>query len=373
MLKKLDIYIIKKFLGTFFLSIVLIIGLAIVFDFSEKFDDFYENNAPIKGIIFDYYLNFIPYNVNLFSFLFTFISVIFFTSRMAAHSEIIAIRSSGMSFLRMLVPYLISAFIIAALSFFLSNYIIPKANVDKILFENTYIKKAHPNRESNIHKQIEPGIFIYMESYRNYLNLGYKFSMEKYALRKLVTSSGDSIMALGKLKSKLVSDYIKWDTAKNKWTIHNYYIRDFVAREEKIRKGRQIDTSLRITPDEFSRKLNLAEAMTTPELKAHIEEQKMRGSDIIESFLVEKHKRTAFPFSTFILTIIGVSLSSKRIRGGTGMHIGFGLALSSAYILFKEVSFQFAINGNMLPMLAVWLPNIIFAVVAAGLYYWAPK
>lgn len=373
MLKKIDYYIIKKFLGTFFFTIVLIISISVVFDFSEKIDDFIEKEAPLKAILFDYYLNFIPYYVNLFSFLFTFVSVIFFTSRMASNSEIIAIRSCGVSFPRMLVPYFVSALIIAIFSFLLSNYIIPPANATRLAFENQYIKNRYKNRDRNIHKQVEPGTFVYMESYRNSINLGYKFSMESYEISKIRLGNGDSLKVLGSLRSKLVSDYIKWDTIKNKWVIHNYYIRKYKGRKEVLEQGRKIDTTLRITPEEFSRRLNIVETMNLPQLNAFIKEQKLRGSDTIENYLIEKYKRGAFPFSTFILTLIGVGLASKKMRGGIGMHIGLGILMSFSYIMFMQVSFQFSISGSMSPMLAVWIPNIIFAILSVFVYRWAPK
>lgn len=359
MLKKLDVYIIKQFLGTFFFSIALIITIAIVFDFSEKIDNFIDKEAPIKAIFLDYYLNFIPYFANLFSFLFTFIAVIYFTSRMANRSETVAIRASGVSFARFLRPYFISAFIIAVISFFLSALIIPKANSVRLDFEEKYIRGHYYYSDRNIHKQVQPGTFIYMESYNNRVDIGYNFSIEHFED--------------GKLKRKLMSDYIKWDSTKNKWTIHNYYIRHIKGNRETLEKGARKDTTLRIQPKEFKRRLNFVETMTLGELDDYIDEQYLRGNSHMENFLIEKHKRIAFPFSSFILTLIGASLASRRVKGGTGAHIGLGIALSFTYILFMQVSFQFAIGGTMSPLLAVWIPNIIFGIVAGILYYRTPQ
>lgn len=358
-MKKLDVYIIKKFLGTFFFAIVLIITIAIVFDFSEKIDNFIEKEAPMSGIFLDYYLNFIPYFANLFSFLFTFIAVIYFTSRMSNRSEIVAIRASGVSFERFLRPYFISAFIIAGLSFFLSSYVIPKANETRLEFEDKYIRNQFYYSDRNIHKQVKPGTFIYMESYNNRIDIGYNFSIEHYEE--------------GLLKRKLMSDYIKWDTTRNKWRIHNYYIRYIDGTNERLEKGARKDTTLRIKPKEFKRRVNFVETMTQGELNDYIEEQRLRGNSQLENFLIEKHKRAAFPFSTFILTVIGATLASRKVKGGTGAHIGVGIALSFTYILFMQVSFQFAISGNMSPLLAVWVPNIIFGAIALVLYYFTPK
>lgn len=359
-LKILDFYIIKKFLGTFFFSIVIILSIAVVFDFSEKIDDFIENGAPFREVIFDYYLNFIPYFAVLFSSLFTFISVIFFTSKMAYNTEIIAILSSGVSFRRLLIPYMLSATLIAIFAFSLSNYVIPNANKIKLDFEEKYIhsRPVSFNRK-NIHRQVRPGVFVYMESYSNISLTGYNFSIEKYEE--------------GKLKSKLMADQIRWDTTKNKWSIRRYYIRDIDGLEETLTTGNSIDTSLNMYPEDFSRRLNVVESMSLGELNEFIKESKMQGEVNITAFLIEKYRRTAFPFSTFILTLIGVAVSSRKARGGIGVQLGAGLAISFSYILFMQFSSQFSIGGSLPPLVAVWIPNIIFAIVAIFLYKMAPK
>ncbi len=358
-MKKLDIYIIKKFLGTFFYAIVIIILIAVVFDYSEKIDDFLENQAPFSAIIFDYYLNFVPFFANLFSHLFTFIAVIYFTSKMASTSEITAILSSGISFNRMLVPYFISAVIIALFTFTLGSYIIPPANKTRLAFEEQYIFSRYNNTERHIHRQLAPGVLIYMENYSSTNDIGYKFSIEKFE---------DS-----KLKSKLLSDYIKWDTIKNKWTIHNYTIREINDMDETLITGREIDTTLNMTPEEFRTRQNVVETMNLNELNRFIDKQIERGVESIEYYLIEKHKRIAAPFSVFILTLIGVSLSVRKTRGGIGAHIGLGILLSFSHILFMQVSHQFAISGSMSPMIAVWVPNILFLFIGIGLYFNAPK
>ncbi|MDK2978517.1 MAG: lipopolysaccharide export system permease protein [Bacteroidales bacterium] len=358
-LKKIDIYIIKKFLGTYFFAILLIISIAVVFDISEKIEDFIEKEAPLKAIVFDYYLNFIPYFANLFSSLFTFIAVIFFTSKMAYNTEIIAILSSGVSFRRMLYPYFISALIIALFSFALMAYVIPPANAVRLDFTYKYIKNPIRNTDKNIHRQIEPGVFIYMKSYNTTNDIGYKFSMEHFDERE-------------NLQSKLMSDYIKWDSTNNKWAIRNYYIREINGLEEEIITGTSIDTALNMKPEEFKRIENFTETMNIHELNDYINKQRMQGADVI-SLLIDKYSRVAYPFSTFILTLIGVSLSSRKIRGGIGMHIGFGLLLSFSYILFMRFSTMFAVNGTMNPLFAVWLPNLIYAIISLFLYRLAPK
>ncbi|NBC83291.1 MAG: LptF/LptG family permease [Bacteroidetes bacterium] len=360
-MKRLDVFIVKKFLGTFFFAIILIIGIAIIFDFSEKIDDFMENSAPLEAILRDYYLNFIPYFAVLFSSLFTLISVIFFTSKMAYNTEIIAILSNGISFRRMLVPYFVSATVITIMAIILNNYAIPHANEKRFEFEERYYHSS-PRRftEKHIHKQIEPGLFVYMDNYSTASNTGYKFSMEYFEN--------------GNLKSKLLSDYIRWDTTTNKWKIYNYWIRDYLpGGEQKLTLGRNIDTTLNMHPEEFKRRDNVIESMSLGELNDFIDEQRMQGSPNIPAYLVEKYKRFAFPFSTFILTVIGVSVSSRKVRGGIGMHIGLGMLIGFTYILFMQFSTQFAISGAFSPMLAVWTPNIIFTFVAIILYKLAPK
>jgi lipopolysaccharide export system permease protein len=359
-LKIIDKYVIRKFLGTFFFAILLIVMIAVIFDFSEKIDDFIEKDAPFKAVIFDYYLNFIPYFAVLFMPLFTFVAVIYFTSRMAYNTEIIAILSSGVSFDRLLRPYFISATIIAIFSFLLNNFVIPDSTKEMLAFEELYYRnKPATFTKNNVHRQIEPGVIIYLESFNTYNNYGRKFSIEKFEK--------------GKLVSKLLSDDIRWDSTKNKWTIRNYYIRDYEGTNQKITTGITIDTTLSITPEEFKRRDNAIQAMDLKELNHYISSQKMQGSSNIELSLIEKYKRFSIPFSTFILTIIGVSVSSRKAKGGIGMHIGIGLLLSFSYILFMQFSTQFAIGGIFNPLMAVWIPNIIFAVIAFLLYRLAPK
>jgi lipopolysaccharide export system permease protein len=356
----IDRYIIKKFLGTFFFALILIIVVAVVFDFSEKVDDFLEKNASAKAIIFEYYLNFIPNFAVLFSSLFTFIAVIFFTSKMAYNTEIIAILASGMSFRRMMYPYILSAAFISLFSFALSNFVIPHANKKRLEFEEHYIR-SHPYNfnKRNVHKQVQPGVYVFMESFSNSSDMGYKFSMEKFEN--------------GQLKSKLLSDYIRWDTVKHKWNIQNYYIRDINGLSEKIRKGQSLDTTINLNPSEFKQRENFVETMNLSELTRYIKTIQSQGADNVNTFLIEKHKRLAYPISTFILTMIGVTLSSRKVRGGIGMHIGFGLALSFGYILFMQFSSQFAISGTLSPFFAAWVPNIIFIVISIVLYRMAPK
>ena len=354
-MKKLDWYIIKKFLGTFFFALALILLIVIVFDISEKIDDFLEHEVRIKSIIFDYYFNFIPYFGNLFSPLFIFISVIFFTSKMAGDTEIIAILNSGMSFKRLLKPFMISAVTLGTLSFILGNFIIPPSNSERIDFTNKYLKNKRYSRAKNIHMQILPGQYIYMQSFNSKREIGYKFTLENF---------ND-----GKLTSKLKSDYIQFDSLNQKWTIHKYEIREFYKDGEQLSSGNKIDTTLNLHPTDFTKRTSLVETMNLFELNKYINEEEMKGSEQLVYHKIEKHKRIAFPFASIILTLIAVSIASRKTRGGIGIHIGIGILIAFTYILFMQVSTTFATNSNLSPSLAVWIPNILYVILAGILLY----
>jgi len=359
-MKIIDIYIIKKFLGTFFFSIALLSVIIIVFDLSEKIDDFLEKQATLKGIVFDYYLNFIPFFVNMFSYLFTFIAVIFFTSKMAQNTEVIAILSSGISFRRFLFPYMLSAGFLAVLSFYMSNFMIPHTNKVMWEFEKTFIKDPIKNENMNIHMQISPGEFVYVESYNSFTATGQKFSLEKFTPD-------------GTLVYKLNSDRISWDSVSGRWSIRNYYFRKITGDKEFISKGLQMDTLINLRPEEFTLVADDIKTMNYFELNEFIAKEELKGSPNIPKYLLEKYKRYAFPFATIILTLIGVSLSSRKVRGGIGMHLGIGIGLTFTYILFMQVSNVFATFGNVSPLLATWIPNIIFGVLSIFMIRMAPK
>jgi len=358
----IDFYIIKKFLGTFFFSLVLILGIAVIFDFSEKIDDFIEKQAPLKAIIFDYYLNFIPYFATLFAPMFVFISVIFFTSKMAINTEIIAILNAGMSFRRLLVPYFISAALIASFTFVLTNFVIPHSNIKRLGFEEKYWRDPGFRKVSvsALHRQVYPNVYIYMESYNAITQTGRNFSMEKF---------NDH----GKLESKMSAQMVRWDTTINKWGAWWYNIRETDSLGERLSTGRRIDTVLNVTPSDFARSPEFVGTMNHRELREYIGVLRLQGSDELKLYLNEKHRRYAMPFAFFILTLIGVSLSSRKIRGGIGMQIGLGLMLTFSYILFMQFASQFSLKGDLNPALAMWLPNIIYTFIALVVYRFAPK
>ena len=357
---RLDWYIIKKFLGTYVFAIVLIISIAVVFDFNEKQDKFMSHDAPWNAIIFDYYLNFIPYFANLFSPLFVFIAVIFFTSKLAENSEIIAMFSTGMSFKRMLRPYMVSAAIIAVVTFTLGAFVIPRGSVTRINFEDKYYKQRKVNTARNIQLEVDSGVIAYIDRFENYSKTGYRFSLDKFEGKQLV--------------SHLTARSITYDTsAVHKWIIKDYMIREMKGMKETITKGSRIDTTLFMEPADFIIMKNQQEMLTSPELSEYIDRQRQRGFANIKEFEIEYHKRIAMSFASFILTLIGVSLSSRKTKGGMGLHLGIGLALSFSYILFQTIASTFAINGNMPPAIAVWIPNILYAFIAFYLYEKAPK
>lgn len=358
-MKILDRYIIRKFLGTFFLALALIITVAVIFDISEKMDDFLERKSPLKAIVFDYYFNFIPYFANLFAPLFVFISVIFFTAKLANNTEIVAILNSGVSFRRLLWPYFIAAFFLASLSFYFNGWVIPHSNKVKLAFENSYLKNPVEFKDRNIHRQIAPGEFIYLESYNSISNTGYRFSIEKY-------KDGKRIYFMN-------SDRIVWDSTLSRWTIFNYYERNINGYHESLRGGAKKDTILSLKPTDFKRRLNIIETMDSPTLSTFIKEQSLQGVANINVYLIEKYRRVALPFSTFILTLMGVSLSSRKARGGIGLQLGIGIFLSFTYIMFMQIANTFAASGSFSPLLAVWTPNIIYAFISIYLMRLAPK
>ena len=354
----LDRYIIIKFLGTYIFSIALIISIAVVFDINERLDRFIKYEAPLKAIVFDYYVNFVPYYVNLFSALFVFIAVIFFTSKLAENSEIIAMLAAGMSFKRLMRPYMISASIIAIISFMLSSFIIPPANVTRINFENRYIKNKKVEYAERIQMEISPNVIAYIGKYYDNTKEGSDFSLDQFDGQQLV--------------SRLTAKKIEYDTAYH-WVLRDYTIRDFEGMRETMSFGNSIDTTLAFVPKDFLISVNDFEQMTTPQLYSYIKRQKDRGVANIQGFEIEFHKRFASIASAFILTIIGASLSSRKVKGGMGLNIGLGLLLSVSYILFMTVSSTFAVSGGVSPFIAAWIPNIIFIFIAAFLYSKAPN
>ena len=356
------IKILDWYIGTYIYSIMLIISISIVFDINENLAKFSESHAPLRAIVFDYYLNFIPYFANLFSPLFVFIAVIFFTSKLAGNSEIISMLAAGVSFKRLMRPYMISCVAISILSFFLSAYVIPHGTVIRQNFETIYKNKTKNTSADNVQLQVGAGVIAYIQHYDNNLKKGYGFCLDKFENKKLV--------------SHLTAMEIQYDTisdSKNHWKMTNWKVRRLKGLREVITSGIQKDTLIQMEPTDLVYSKGQQETFTSPELRAYISKQIDRGSGNVVQYQVEYHKRIAASFASFILTTIGFSLSSRKRKGGMGLYLGIGLALSFGYIMLQTVSSTFAINADLPPMLAAWIPNIIFAVVAYFCYRNAPN
>lgn len=350
-IKKFDLYIIKNFLGTFAFAILLLCAIVIVFDTNEKLDAVL--TAPVSATVFQYFMNFLPFILSQFSPLFTFISVIFFTSRLADRSEIIAMLSSGISFKRLLVPYMVSAFLIASVSYLLSAYIIPPANVKRIEYTNRWVKNKEIVYADNVQLQVKDGVMAFMSRYDNTTRSGYKFSLEKYEGKEV--------------KSRLTAENIRYDSA-GMWSLSTWKIQNFNGLKEEMKSGGTLDTLLNIEPRDFLISKNDEQTLTSPELKRYIERQKERGVANIKDFEIEYERRYAMTAAAFILTIIGLSLSSRKVRGGIGVNIGIGLLLSFSYILFMTVTSTFAVNNYTSARVAMWIPNFIYSIIAIYLY-----
>lgn len=359
-MKIIDLYIFKKFIGTFFLAISLLVVIVIIFDLSENLDLFLRHDAPWQRVLFEYYVMSIPYYINLFIYLFTFIAVVFFISKMAGHTEVVAILSSGISFWRFLYPSVLAALALAVMSLFFGNFLIPKANGIRQAFKNEYMESLVGFGGNNIHVQIGPDEYVYIDGYNLSKDLGYRFCWEKFDGTEL--------------KYKMLSDVIYHDSIEpNKWRIDNYAIHHLDVGKEWLEKGRRMDTVANFLPTDFYQiKENYIE-MDYFELRDHIAKMKSKGAQGVKAYEVEMQQRWAAPGAILILTLIGAALSSRKLKGGMGMHLGIGIAIAFSYIFFMQVSKSFAISGNLSPFLAAWLPNFIFCILGFFLLIKAPK
>ena len=361
-MKRIDTYIFGKFIGTFFFAISLLMVLIIVIDLSENIDTFIKHNAPWQQVAFRHYLTSIPYFINLFIFLFTFISVIFFTSKMANHTEVIAILSSGISFWRFLAPYMAAAVLLAIMSLYFGNFLIPKTNVIRLNFKNEYMENLTKSAGRNIHVQIGKDEYVYVESYNVKSSLGYNFSWEKYDGTEL--------------KYKLTSDIIRHDSTidnPNQWHIGSYYERIIDGTNETLRHGGDFDTIINLDPSDLYKVKEDYQLMNYYELNEQIASMKRKGAEGVKVYEVEKHQRMAAPGAIIILTLIGAALSSRKMRGGMGVHLVLGIIIAFSYILLMQVSKVFAVSGGLSPFMAAWLPNFIYCILAIYFLIKAPK
>jgi lipopolysaccharide export system permease protein len=357
----IDRYIIRKYLTTFLFTVGIFVVVIVIFDISEKLDDFLKNKASMTQVILHYYaLGSVPFFLNMLTPLINFIAVIFFTSKMADQTEIVPILSGGMSFNRFLRPFMVSAFIIFAFSLLANLYILPFTNKEKVQFENVYV---HPQKVStsttSTHMQLDSNTYIYIDNFDTKRAIGYNFILEKF----------DGI----ELKEKLMADRVAWDSVAGKWRLENYTNRIITGLKEEMVKGETRDTTLDMRPRDFEIYENVFTALTTQELNERIAKEESRGTGMMNELLIEKYKRWINPFSAFILTLMGVSLASKKVRGGIGLSLGIGIALSFGYLVFNQFSTMFALKGGLHPILAVLIPNITFLAIALILLYKAPK
>lgn len=360
-MKLIDRYIIRKFLGTFFFVMALILSISVVFDLSEKIDSFIESGAGVEEVIFDYYLNFIIHFGNLFSAMFIFISVIWFTSKMSANSEVVAILSSGVSFPRFLYPYFIGATILTGISLYLNHYVVPRANETRIDFENEYMGSSNWHSSDHIHREISTGELIYFQRFKPGKGIGKRFSLEKW------NDDGS------RLDHKLFSREARWDSSSGNWELLNTSLRKYGGEQEPMLHYPEIDTVLGFKPQDLGQKLSSAKTMTYTELNEKIQAERRKGSEDVVHYELEKHKRTSYPMATYVLTLIGVSIASRKVRGGIGLHLALGLVVAVSYIFFMKIFTVAASNAGLDPLVAVWIPNGIYLLIAVLIYYWAPK
>lgn len=357
----IDRYILGKYLKTFLLAMALIIVIVITFDISEKLDRFQRNSVPLKEILFSYYLNFIPGFVNMYGPLFIFISVIFFTSKMASNTEIIAILSSGISYRRMLLPYLYGSIIIALLSVALSNFVIPWSNRYLDEFENHYLKSTRRSYYANIHLQAAPNCYVYAESYDVNQRVAFHFQQDTYDPET------------DRLQERILAEDIHFDTINKQWEAHGYTHRTFDGMHEQLQEQPYAILHLSVTPDDFDQSSTQITTINTFKLIRHIQRQSMQGSSLVAASKIELYQRLLNPLSILVMTFIGVAISSRKTRGGIGVHLAIGITIAFAYIVLMRVSTVFATNGNLSPFLAILLPQVLFALAALYLIHTAPK
>lgn len=355
----LDIYIIRKLLATFFVSVGLISLIIIVFDLSEKLDDFIASNAPVKDLIFDYYLKLVPHFVNMFGYLFFFISVVFICSKLASRSETVAVLSSGISFARFLKPFVAGAILVGLFNLWLSNVVVPKLNIPRLEFEKTYYRDPYHNQFHDIHLQTAKDCQVYVQGYNNSLQTGYKFTKETFRR--------------GEICEKISADEISYDTLSCDWVMKNYHIRRIDSLKEEIQTGLAAHIDIGLQPHEFNINQVKTEVLDYRELNRVIERERLRGSSIVTELEVEKYQRLFNPVAFVILTVIGVSLSSQKKRGGTGLNIAIGIMLAFSLIIMMKFTKVFATNADLPAAAAVAVPLFIYSMIAVVLVAKAPK
>ena len=337
----------------------MIVMIICVIDFTEQNDEFLKQEIPFSLIISKYYLNLIPYYANLLSPLMIFIATVFVTAKLASHTEIIAILASGVSFFRFLRPYFIGSLLIAVLTFYLTGWVIPKSNKERIEFELTYLRHTRRFSDRDLHIKTTPNQYIYLQSFDNNLMNGYKFTIEKIEDNAVI--------------EKLTTNKISWDSTKESWHIKKYKIQKFIGDKQMVEFGTNMDTTLNIRPKDFKTFAGIVEMFTLNELSDYIDEQRERGADNLEEYLVNYHERFTYPFAIIILSMIGVVVSARKSRQGIGFQIALGFTLAFIYILFVMLSRNLALVGDMSPIMAAWTPSLLFTGIGLVLFRYVPK
>ncbi|MFK7899642.1 MAG: LptF/LptG family permease [Cyclobacteriaceae bacterium] len=363
-MKKLDIYIIKKYLVTFVYTVLILTTIICMVDFTENNDDFISKDAPYFEILFTYYLNYYPYLVNFLSPITIFIATIMVTARLASHTEIIAMLSSGMSFARILVPYFIGASLLSVIIFFMLGWGTPNSNKKRVAFENKYLKNSSKTiADRNIHLKVGDNLYAYLKSYNADIGQAKGFTLEHIEF----TPEGPQ------LKEKITAKRARWDEETNKWKLIRYEKRVFIGEKQIITSGGTLDTLIKMTPEDFVTEYGKRLTLTSTELYSYIEELKEKGSTQVQEFIIEKYERLFYPLAIFVLTFIGVCVSARKSREGIGYQIAFGFALALIYILFVQTGRQFAEANVISPIISVLMPNIIFVIVGVFMYRRVPK
>ena len=358
-IKVYDWYIIRKYLGTFIFTIAIFIVVIVVFDISEKLDNFLKNNVSLGEIVFKYYAGAIPFYIDMLFPLINFLSVIFFTAKMANQTEIVPILSGGTSFNRFLRPYFICSGLIFTVALLSELFLIPYTNRLKTTFENKYNIVIEETNKNDVHIQLDKHTFVYVQSFDGNTHTGFQFVMEKF--------NGTE------LKQKLTANRIVYDSLKHVWSIHDYTVRYVNGLREKMISGTQKDTTLDMRPGDFVQHSNIYTAMSMNELNTNIQKEKLRSTGVLNDMLLVKYERFTHPLAAFVLTLIGVSLSSRKVRGGVGLPLGIGFFLCFAYIVVDRFADVFATKGGLPPIFAVFITNIIFGLLGYYLLQKAPK
>jgi len=357
-IKILDFYIIKKFLGSFVGVIALAVLIVVAVDSAENIQDFLADKAPFSDIFLGYYCNLVPFLVNLLSPIFVFIAVIYFTSKLSRHSEIIAMLNTGMSFYRLMIPYIVSAVMIGALSFYLSNFLIPKTNRGLMEFKERYGSRQFRTRNVDCHIKISANGYVYVKYWEHNSKKGYDFSYEE----------------LGKegVKYKLYASTIEWDTVENHWILNNYIKRSYNGAKETMIAGEKMDTTLNFSVSDFVIVKDGHAMMNYTDIRKHIEEEKAKGAEA-KDYEYEKHRRIAFPFATIILAVVGLCVSSRKSRQGVGLHLLLGILIMFSFIMLMQFAQVFATLGGFPALWAAWTPNIVYSLLCLGMIVATPK